>query len=184
MATFNITVDIDWISEDGSIDKEIQDAIINQITSKFSAKVEGEIVKAAEQQISSKVSNVIDQKVSEITENLLAKKFDLVDRWGDVEQKDVTVKGMLKKRLDSFLEEKVDKNGNPSRSGYGETTTRLDYVIRKNIDYEMENKIKSAASEIKKKLEEYITTTLKAQIGENVAQIIGLGKITSRLTSN
>lgn len=45
----------------------------------------------------------------------------------------------------------------------------------------MKTKVEQAAKEVKKGLEKYIEDTLKAQIGENVVQLIGLNKITSKL---
>ena len=73
----------------------------------------------------------------------------------------------------------MDENG--QTNSYRANITRLSYIINKNIDYTMKQKVDEAAKEIKKGLEKYIEDTLKAQIGENVAKLIGINKITSKL---
>lgn len=180
MAKFNIVVELDWIEEGGEIDEVIKDEIINSIIEKISSKINEEIAARAEEKISQNIDEQICSKVNEITTNLLKGKFDMTDKWGDVIEKDTSVLAQLKKRLDNFLEEEVDKNGQPSR--YGDKQKRLDYIINQNINYSLQNKIEEAAREIRKALEEYIDKTLKAQIGENVAQLIGLNQITSKLS--
>lgn len=179
MAKFNITVDLDWISEDGQIDEIVKTEIIDSIVNKFNKSISEEIIKKAEEEISKKIDSVINEKVNEITEQLLNRRFDLTDDWGDIKRKNVTVIELLKEKLDNFLSEKVDENG--QTNSYRANITRLSYIINKNIDYTMKQKVDEAAKEIKKGLEKYIEDTLKAQIGENVAKLIGINKITSKL---
>lgn len=174
MAKINISVELDWLSEEGGIDEGIQQEIINAITNRVSAGVIAEMTQKAQIIISEKVLSCVDEQVSGITEGLLNKRFNITDKYGDVKQKDVSVLDTLKQRLDNFLEESVDRDGKPTNYN---GTRRIDYVISKNIDYSLKSKVDQAAKEVKVGLEKYIETTLKTQIGENVAKVIGLDKM-------
>lgn len=178
MAKFNITVELDWINEEGGIDELVKQEIIENVTSRFSQSINQEIIKSAEKNISNQITSTIDTRVNEIMDNLLNKEFPLLDRYGDVVKKKTTVIELIKEKLDSFLSEKVDNEGRASQ--YNSNITRLDYIINKNITYTMEQKVKNAADQIRKNMESYIDTTLKQQIGENVAKIIGLDKIINK----
>lgn len=177
MAKFNIAVELDWIDENGGIDDIVKTEIISAITDKLSNEITEEIIKKAQKTISEKVLSSIDTKVNEITEQLLNKRFDVTDQWGDVKKSNTSVIELLKGRLDDFLNEKVDKDGRvTSYNG----VKRIDWVISKNIDCNLQATVNNAAAEVKKGLEKYIDTTLKAQIGEKVAKIIGLDKIVNQ----
>lgn len=175
MAKFNITVELDWLDEEGCIDNAVKEAIVDNISARFSTKISDQIVEQAETQITQKINGVIDTKVNEITENFLHREFVPLDKYGDQRGPKTTVLELLKKRLDDYLEEKVDKNGNTG--GYNCETKRLNYIIQKNIDDSLNRKIEAVGKQIKSALEQYIDTTLKAQIGENVAKAIGLDKL-------
>lgn len=179
MAKLNITIDLDWINEYGCIDEVIKQELINSIVEKFNENIKKEIINKAEQIIINKIEMSIDNKVNEITEQLLNRKFDLLDNWGDIKRKDVTVVDLLKEKLENFLHEKVDEDGRTDT--YNKKLTRIDYIINKNINYTMKKKIDEVAIEIRKGLEKYIEDTLKVQIGENIIQLIGVDKIVNKL---
>lgn len=178
MAKFNITVELDWVDEDGGIDAVVKEEIINNIANRFSDNLNNEILKTAERKVSEQINKSIDKKVNEITEELLTRKFDLLDNYGDVVEKQTSVIDILKSRLDNFLDEKVDKDGNSHT--YSANQTRLNYIINKNIDYTMQRKIEDAAKQVKTGLEKYMDETLKKHIGENVTKIIGIDSIVSK----
>lgn len=64
---------------------------------------------------------------------------------------------------------------------------QLSNGVKEQIVKEASSRIRAidgAAAEIKKRLEQYIETQLKTQIGENVAQVIGLKDIVKNLPSS
>lgn len=175
MARITIEVELGWLHEDGNIDELVKEEVVSGIVSRISSNIQEQIVKTAQERISEKVSSQLDEQVNKITEQLLNKRFTLTDKWGDVVEAETSVIDQLKKRLDNFMEEKVDKEG---RTGtYQANKTRLDYLIEKNIDYRFKSAIDSAVKAIKAGLEKHIETTIKDQIGNEVAQLIGLEKI-------
>lgn len=179
MSKIDLTLDLDWIDEYGNIDDFVKESIINNISGLITSDIRKNIEEEANKRIQAHTLSKIDDMINGIVEDLLEKQFTIYDDYGDVKVKNTTVKDQLKKRLDNFLEEKVDDNG--STTGYNRDKTRLEYFMLKQIDYDMQRKIDAAATEIKKGLERYIETTMKDKIGENVAKVIGLDKIMKKM---
>jgi hypothetical protein len=73
------------------------------------------------------------------------------------------------------MEAEVDRDGR--LTNYGDRKKRINYIIDKQIDYTMKNSIEKATAAIKSGLENYVNTTIKNQIGENVSKIIGLDNL-------
>lgn len=179
MAKFNIELEIGWLDEGENLDEVIKEQLISEISNRVTSKIENEIEINAIQQVTSKITESIDEKVNSITEKLMNKNITIHDKWGDVVKKDVNIMDMFKEKMDNFLTEKVNDSG--ETTGYNRNKTRLEYIINKNISYDMERKVQYAAEEVGKKLKAYVDTKLKQEIGEEVAKVIGLDKITSKM---
>ena len=193
MAKLKIELDTrfldDYVDEYGEVDFDsfISDEIISQIGDKIISKYESDQMEVIESKITdalsevdSKIQETIDKKVNEIAENLLNRNITIYDEWGDVKKENVNIMDMFKQKMDNFLSEKVYENG--KTNGYGREQTRIDYLVNKNITYSMERKVNEAAAQVSRKIEEYVNKTLKQQIGEEVSKVIGLDKITSKIS--
>ena len=87
----NITVDIDWIEEDGSIDEEVKHQIIqgvkNSIGKTCLDKVEKQASKAIDEAINKSVASageLINGKAIAFANEWLGKKVEVTDQWGEV----------------------------------------------------------------------------------------------------
>ena len=193
MAKLKIELDTrfldDYVDEYGEVDFDsfISDEIISQIGDKIISKYESDQMEVIESRITdalsevdSKIQETIDKKVNEIAENLLNRNITIYDKWGDIKKENVNITDMFKQKMDNFLSERVDENG--KTNGYRREQTRIDYLVNKNITYSMECKVNEAAAQVSKKIEEYVNKTLKQQIGEEVSKVIGLDKITSKIS--
>ena len=193
MAKLKIELDTrfldDYVDEYGEVDFDsfISDEIISQIGDKIISKYESDQMEVIESKITdalsevdSKIQETIDKKVNEIAENLLNRNITIYDEWGDVKKENVNIMDMFKQKMDNFLSERVYENG--KTNGYGREQTRIDYLVNKNITYSMERKVNEAAAQVSRKIEEYVNKTLKQQIGEEVSKVIGLDKITSKIS--
>ena len=193
MAKLKIELDTrfldDYVDEYGEVDFDsfISDEIISQIGDKIISKYESDQMEVIESKITdalsevdSKIQETIDKKVNEIAENLLNRNITIYDKWGDIKKENVNIMDMFKQKMDNFLSERVYENG--KTNGYGREQTRIDYLVNKNITYSMERKVNEAAAQVSKKIEEYVNKTLKQQIGEEVSKVIGLDKITSKIS--
>ncbi len=193
MAKLKIELDTsileEYVDEYGEVDFDsfIYDEIVSQIGDKIVEKYESSQMEAIESRITdalskvdSKIQETIDKKVNEIAENLLNRNITIYDKWGDVKKENVNIMDMFKKKMDNFLTEKVDEDG--KTNGYRCDQTRIDYLVNKNITYSMERKVNEAAAQVSKKIEKYVNETLKQQIGEEVSKVIGLDKMTSKIS--
>jgi hypothetical protein len=184
---FTISVDLDWLEgtdSDGgaSLNETIKAEIIHAVVSKISVGAVEEIAKTAKAEASARVTACVENKVLEITEQLLAGRFDIVDRYGDKKVCNTSVLDELKKQLDNFLTEEVDSAGHTvERSSYGSRgDTRLGWLIKKNLTDkydELKRKVDDVSDKVCKDLKAYVDVALTAKLGEGVAKAIGLDAI-------
>ena len=180
MAKFNITVDIDYIDEDGNLDDALCDQIVNSVVSRVSDTVTKKIEDKATEIFENQISNVeasVSDRLNAMMDEFFSTPKDITDQWGDVIKKGVTVKQTLKEACDNFLTQPVDQNGSPTK-GYGTRyNTRVDYIVAKSIDYSMDSAIKRAVSEVTDNLKKKISDEIKTQMGEKLANFVGLDKM-------
>ncbi|KGE18456.1 hypothetical protein [Paenibacillus wynnii] len=124
----NVTVDIDWIDEEESLDQKIQEKIVDSIGPKISHKAVGSLESDALKQLSTKVDALVEKTYTEF----LQRGVTITDQWGDVKKKDVTIYDLIKEKCDTWLLKKVDNEGR--ESSYGNNWTRMDWLINKQLD--------------------------------------------------
>ena len=181
MSKFNITVDFDWLNDEYDVESEIKEQIISGVA----RKVEERILSQAEAECKNKFDSLLknaEQVISEKLNCMMTDFFDtphdITDNYGDVVQRGVTVKDTLKKACDNFLSEPLDRNGKPARSSYDtEYKTRVDYIVSKSINNDMEWAIKSAVSAVTDDLRKKISNEIKTQMGDKLAEVLDLDKI-------
>lgn len=181
MAKFNITVEIDYIDEEGNLDQELYDRIVDSVVDKVSKNVTEKIQKSAEDKVdmqTAKMENIISDRLNSLMDEFFETPRKTYDRYGDVIKTDITVKDMLKKACDDFMYEKVDTSGKPaSLSSWGPNMTRIEYMIKKAVSGDMETAIKNATDEITKKIKEKVSNEVKMQMGEKLSAFVGLDSI-------
>ena len=106
----SVDFNLDWIEEERDLDEAIQSRIISEVVEKVSKRIND----SALEKIMLKVNSILDEKIKTMFDDFMNKSFDICDQWGDVKQKDVNVKELLKTKLDKMMTELVDQNGNPT----------------------------------------------------------------------
>lgn len=177
MSKFNVTVEIDYIDEEGNLDGAICDQIVSSVVSKVSDATTKQIQEKAnkifEERLSTMEASVSD-KLNEMMEEFFSTPKDITNSWGETKRKGVTVKQLLCEACDSFMSQSLDADGRPV-SGYGvKYKTRIDYIVAKSIDRNMEWAIKTAVEDVTKNLKNKISDEIKKQMGEKLAGIVGL----------
>lgn len=169
MAKINITLDLDWFGEDGSLDEALKQRIVDEVVLKIADKEIGNISENAEEMIKAQIA----LRLNDYMDELFDKPRNITDRWGEVIKENVTIKSQLKEALDNFVDQRVDRNGNISNSAY-DSKTRVQYMAEKYYnDYckgTIEKMAKDTADTIKRMTEEQIN----AKIGKKMADILGL----------
>lgn len=182
MAKFNIEVDFDWMDEECNLDKEIQDVLINGVVDKVKDKLLVQVEAECNNKIAEQMNNIektVSDKLNGIMESFFNEPKDVTDRYGDVIKRGVTVRDTLKEACDNFLNQPMDSNGNPvSKSSYNvKYNTRVDYIVAKNINYDMDNAIKRAVDTITKSIKDKVQDEVKKQMGDKLANILELDKM-------
>ena len=182
MATFNVTVDLDWLDEEETLDdrlkSEILSGIISQIKSDTIKSLEGEVSKITQQKMA-ELDVIISERLNSMMEDFFNTPKDITDSWGNVKEAGVTVTQKLAAACDNFLLQPVTKDGKPAGAYNKDFATRVDYIVHKSIDHNMEWAIKKAVDDVTDKLKKRISDEIKTQMGEKLAGIVGLDEIIS-----
>lgn len=176
MATFNITVNLDWLNEEENLDERLRDEILSGIVAKVGANITNSLEGKAKELLDAKMAsleNEIGEKLNAMMLEFFDTPKDITDQWGDIVRRGVTVREQLKESCSQYLDQKVDSSGRPA-SGYGSCKTRLEYILDKAVNSDMEYAIKRATTEVTDKIKKKITEEVKMQIGEKLADVIGL----------
>lgn len=166
----NITVDIDWIEEDGSIDEEVKHQIIsgvkNSISKQCLAKVEKEASKEIDKAIQSSIAKVqssIESKAIEFADDWLENEVTVTNKWGEPKES-LTITDLIKKTFDGLLEKQVDDSGKFC-DGYSGKMKLINYLTGKRVEGVVNEKMKGFSRSI----DDQITKAVNAGIRENVA---------------
>lgn len=179
MATFNITVNLDWLDEQENLDERLRSEVLSSIVDKVGENItnslDGEARKLLEKKMSS-LEEEIGKKLNTMMKDFFETPKDITDEWGDVVKRGVTVQEQLKKSCSQYLTQKVDNSGRPA-SGYGSYKTRLEYILDNAVNKDMEYAIKKATTEVTDNIKKKITEEVKKQIGDKLADVIGLDSV-------
>ncbi|MBB6446504.1 hypothetical protein [Bacillus benzoevorans] len=173
----NVTVDIDWLNEDESLDEAIKKQIINSVVKKISDDVITSVKYEAEKKVQERVNELVDATYNEF----LNGKVTLTDRWGDVTKKDVSIKNLIKDKCDKWLTEKVNDRGEPNRDSWGNSQTRMQYFIDKQISKQTKEMSNQIVTKVNQEMKKFITDSLKDSIGDKLVKEIGLEDLLKKM---
>ncbi|WP_425085884.1 hypothetical protein [Yersinia mollaretii] len=169
MMKLNISVELEWLGEDGDLDAEVKQEIISGVKNAISrdclAKVEKEASAQINQAINESISvakKAIEQKAIKFADDWLEKEVTVTDKWGDV-QDCLTITDLIKRSFDKTLEKKVDSRGNFS-SDY-DAMPLVKYLMGKRMEELVQAKIKP----IQKDIDDAIANAVNAGIRKNVS---------------
>ncbi|WP_050535664.1 hypothetical protein [Yersinia mollaretii] len=169
MMKLNISVELEWLGEDGDLDAEVKQEIISGVKNAISrdclAKVEKEASAQINQAINESISvakEAIEQKAIKFADDWLEKEVTVTDKWGDV-QDCLTITDLIKRSFDKTLEKKVDSRGNFS-SDY-DAMPLVKYLMGKRMEELVQAKIKP----IQKDIDDAIANAVNAGIRKNVS---------------
>lgn len=166
----NVSVDVEWLEEDGSMDEEVQLSIIQGVKNAISKNCLAKVEKKASQEINTAINNsinsaqeLIENKAIAMADDWLTKEVTITDKWGDVVES-VDVMTLIKKAYDKTLERSVDNNGKFSNGGYDKTRL-IDWLVKSKVESVVQDKLKG----INKDIDNQITKAVNAGIRENVS---------------
>ena len=181
MAKFNVTVELDWMDDEYNLDEEIRETIVNSVVNKVQDRLVRQVDTECNNRINNQLANIetaVSDKLNGIMDAFFDEPRDVTDKYGDVIKKGVTVRETLKKACDEFMNQALDENGKPTTSSYNRKyNTRVDYIVAKSIDYNMECAIRRAVEDVTKNLKNKIADEVQKQMGDKLANILELDKM-------
>jgi len=174
----NLSVDIDWIEDDGSIDEHIKQELVlgvkNAISKTCLAKMEEQSAKAFETAVN-EASVKITEKAMAFADEWLENEVTIHDKWGEP-QETLTVRKLITNSFDNLLEKKVDSKGQFT-NGYGDKTRLIDFLTNKKVEEEVSKRMKDFGKEIDERIQKSINQSIKDNVSDRFAQmVIGAAK--------
>lgn len=165
-----------------NFDSWIEGEITQQIKSSLSGKIESAISNKINDVMSERLCDIeeqINQRLNVFMDEFFTTPYDIKDRYGDVIQKDVCVKTLLKNACDDFVNQRVDSNGNVVKSTYynDKSMTRVDYMVKKSWDSQLKSTIEKLTTEYTSEINKKIKEEISKQLGSKLTAIVGIDNI-------
>lgn len=175
MAKFTITVDVDWIDEDGGIDHALEEAITSAVVQKVSDNTMRNVSEKANELLEKRLLS-LDKEISERLNAMMDDFFDtprdITDSWGNMKREGVCARQLITEAADNFFTETVGEDGKPT--SYGTRYTRMEYIakqaVTRDVTWAVEQAVKNAVDRVRKTVKE----TATKQLGEKLAEVVGL----------
>lgn len=172
----NITVDLEWLGEDGDMDAEVKHEIISGVKNAISRDCLAKVEKEASVQINQAINesimtakNAIEQKAIQFADDWLMKEVTVTDKWGDI-QDCLTVTDLIKRSFDKTLEKKVDSSGNFSND-YN-AIPLVKYLMGKRMEELVQAKIKPLQKDIDNAIANAVNAGIRKNVSDKFAEMI------------
>ncbi|MGJ3743654.1 MULTISPECIES: hypothetical protein [Yersinia] len=176
MMKLNISVELEWLGEDGDLDVEVKQEIISGVKNAISrdclAKVEKEASAQINQAINESISvakKAIEQKAIKFADDWLEKEVTVTDKWGDV-QDCLTITDLIKRSFDKTMEKKVDSSGNFSND-YS-ATPLVKYLMGRRMEELVQAKIKPLQKDIDNAIANAVNAGIRKNVSDKFAEMI------------
>lgn len=177
MMKLNISVELEWLGEDGDLDAEVKQEIISGVKNAISrdclAKVEKEASAQINQEINESISvakKAIEQKAIKFADEWLEKEVTVTDKWGDV-QDCLTITDLIKHTFDGLMEKKVNNEGSFD-VGYGNGTRLITWLTDKRVQDVVQEKLKGINKDIDRQITEAVNAGIRKNVSDKFAEMV------------
>jgi len=171
-----ITVDVDYIDEEGNIDDEVKASIIQGVKDSISkdclSRVETEASTQINQAISESIASakkLIEGRAIKVVEDWLDNEITPTDKWG--EQLDpIKIMDLIKQTFDGLLNKRVDSSGRfDSRHG---NSTLLSWITKDRIEVIVSDRIRPLEKDIDKKITAAVNAGIREKVSNKFAEMV------------
>ena len=181
MAKFNITVDLDWMVDEDSIDDELKERVIKGIEDALLKRATDDAVKAVDDKIREKVGeaeNSIQEAVDKFISTVCEEKINKImipvkkNSWsGEVKYKPLSE--YVGERFNYYItEKKFDKDGNVARWSSESVYSAADLLTSDYLKKELDTKVETMISNARKEVEESLIKSFEQKLKENLSKDI------------
>jgi hypothetical protein len=166
-----IEIDIDYLSDEGSIDEQVQNSIASKIVSEINQKSMDGLTEKAEAIINERANKL----VQDVFDGIMEEKISITDQWGKVIQSFENTRDMIKSRFDKFMLERVDNNGRVT--DYGDQQTRMELIVKKQLEKIAKEWTQKAIKEVTEQIKTVLSDDLKLALGDRLINMMEIDKI-------
>lgn len=174
MAKFNISVELDWLEGDCSLDQEIRREVINNIQDQLSKPILDKVNKNTDSMIKSKIELLVSGAIEDRIKAFMSTPRNITDKYGEVQRENVTIEDLLKEQLEDWVDKKVyDERGN--RGSYNKKYSKLEYFVIKhlsNLESLVDSKIAKVVKETERDIEALVTNKIKTEVADKLTNLI------------
>lgn len=178
MAEFNITVNLDWLDEETSIDDEIKQAVLSEVQTKLLANATTEITNKLNNAIADKLLEAeeqIEQRVDDFIETICEKNMSKItipcktNSWSS-EVEYIPLTEFIGKRFEEQINKRVyDKHFKKTNYPNEAVYTMAEACIEEYLDETLSDQIEEMVQTAQKRVEETIVQDLETTLKENLA---------------
>lgn len=172
----NISVELEWLGEDGDLDAEVKQEIISGVKNAISRDCLAKVEKEASAQINQAINEsilvakkAIEQKAIKFADDWLEKEVTVTDKWGDV-QDCLTITDLIKRSFDKTLEKKVDSSGNFSND-YN-SMPLVKYLMGQRMEELVQAKIKPLQKDIDNAIANAVNAGIRKNVSDKFAEMV------------
>jgi hypothetical protein len=171
MAKIKIELELDWMSEDESLDENIKEQVLadlqnrliknaeNQITSKLNAQLEG----VADRVTSSFIEKTLETKIEDL-------KIPHKEGYWESEVKYIPISEYIGMQYEKFLTKKsLDESGREAKYSSDAKLSISEYFIKNYLAKELTGKVSSMIQTARKDAEETIVKALENNLKEQLS---------------
>lgn len=166
MAKVKIELDLDWIGEDGDVDKYIKDEVIHTLQKKFTVKSEERL----EEMMNKKLEEVASKVTGDFLTKIMSEKIENIqiphksDDWGSSVEM-LSVSEFVGKRYEKFLRKKVlNERGEHESYERDAKYTIHEYFVKDLLGKELEKKVSKLISEARQNAENTVLKSLESNL--------------------
>lgn len=169
----NITVELDWMDEEGNLDDDVLQQLSSGIQQRISDTVTRNLEKEAKKAFENSVANAdeaIKQRALQFVEDWLNKEVEITDKWGDVKES-CSINDLIKRRFDDLLLKKVNDKGEFS-DNYNANHRLIDWLTSKKIELQVNDALKHYNRDIDKNIKEQIDSGIRERVSDQFAKMV------------
>lgn len=119
------------------------------------------------QEFNKVLTKAIETKVNDILADVVTRVFQPMDVFGSPVGEPTTIMGVLAKKAETFLTEKVGSDGRTG-SSYGEKMSRHEYVVKQVYEAMFQHQVKRDIDDLVKQAKDKAHLSIAAQVLETV----------------
>ena len=148
----NITIDIDWIDEEGNLDDEVKQRIINRL----SQKIESDFLKDSAKRIAESANKLITAKTEMLINSVLEEPVTISDGWGRNNEKYDSIMDMVEQKMTNLYQGKLSVNGQCTKD-----------PLLASIDKSVESQVTSMLHSVTRQIEQHSKASAMRAVEEN-----------------